>query len=109
MEKQTAILGLAALAQETRLDIFRLLVETGPQGRAAGEIGTQLALPATTLSFHLKDLRQAGLVTCRRRGRSLIYAADFATMSGLVAYLTENCCANACGPLSDCRDLEETS
>ena len=96
MEKDDALAGLAALAQESRLDIFRLLVEGGPEGLAAGDIGTRLALPGATLSFHLKDLRQAGLITRRREGRSLIYAADFAAMGSLVAYLTENCCGGRC-------------
>jgi len=95
MEKQSALAGLAALAQETRLDIFRLLVESGPDGTAAGDIGAALSLPGATLSFHLKELRQAGLVTCRRDGRSLIYAADFAAMRGLVGYLMENCCSDS--------------
>jgi ArsR family transcriptional regulator, arsenate/arsenite/antimonite-responsive transcriptional repressor len=98
MEKNDAIAGLAALAQETRLDIFRLLVEFGPAGLPAGDIGARLGLPPATLSFHLKELRRAGLITCRRTGRSLIYAADFAAMSALVAYLTENCCGGRCTP-----------
>ncbi len=96
MEKQRSLQRLAALAQETRLDIFRLLVECGPAGLAAGDIGSRFGLPAATLSFHLKELRQAGLITCRRVGRSLIYAADFAAMNGLIAYLTENCCGGGC-------------
>ncbi len=96
MEKQGVLGGLAALAQETRLDIFRLLVARGPAGLAAGNIGARLELPAATLSFHLKELRRAGLVTCRRAGRSLIYAADFTAMRGLVGYLTENCCGGGC-------------
>lgn len=108
MEKDSAVLGLAALAQETRLDIFRLLVEAGPQGCAPGEIAVRLGLPAATLSFHLKELRRAGLVTRRRHGRSLIYSADFEVMSGLVAYLTENCCGGACSPVAECRDFEES-
>jgi DNA-binding transcriptional ArsR family regulator len=96
MEKRDVLAGLAALAQESRLEIFRLLVESGPSGLPAGEIAGRMALPGATLSFHLKELRQAGLVSCRRAGRSLIYAADFAAMGGLVAYLTENCCGGAC-------------
>ncbi len=100
MEKNNAIAALAALAQESRLDVFRLLVRAGPAGLPAGRIGEELKLPATTLSFHLNQLRQAGLVAFRRQGRSLIYAAEFAEMSGLIAYLTENCCQgdpSACG------------
>lgn len=98
MEKQDAITGLAALAQETRLDVFRLLVAGGPDGLSAGDVGARLDLPPATLSFHLKELRRAGLITCRRAGRSLIYAADFAAMSALIAYLTENCCGGRCTP-----------
>ena len=96
MEKRDVLAGLAALAQESRLEIFRLLVESGPAGLPAGEIAGRMALPGATASFHLKELRQAGLVGCRRAGRSLIYAADFAAMGGLVAYLTENCCGGRC-------------
>lgn len=100
MEKKSAVAALAALAQDSRLDIFRLLVQAGPEGLPAGRIGERLALPAATLSFHLSQLKQAGLVTFRREGRSLIYAAEYAAMSGLLAYLTENCCQgddSACG------------
>jgi ArsR family transcriptional regulator len=100
MEKSDAVAALAALAQDTRLDIFRLLVQAGREGVPAGRIGSQLGLPSATLSFHLNQLRQAGLVTFRRAGRSLIYAAEYATMNDLLAYLTENCCrgdAAACG------------
>ena len=88
MKKTNAVAALAALAQETRLDIFRLLVRAGGEGLPAGEIAERLRVPAPTLSFHLNQLKQARLVTCRRDSRSLIYAA----MNGLVGYLTENCC-----------------
>ena len=99
MEKQIAISALAALAQETRLDVFRVLVQAGPEGLAAGSIGAALGLSSATLSFHLKELKSAGVVACRREGRSLIYSADFAAMTALVSYLTENCCAGSsrCG------------
>lgn len=92
MEKSDSIAALAALAQESRLDIFRLLVQAGSTGRPVGHIGDRLGLPSATLSFHLNQLKQAGLVTFRREGRSLIYAANFAAMNSLMGYLTENCC-----------------
>lgn len=92
MEKTEALAALAALAQETRLDIYRLLVQTGPDGMPAGHIGDQLGLPSATLAFHLKELKHAGLVTFTRNGRSLIYAAKYPTMNALLSYLTENCC-----------------
>ena len=92
MEKTAAISALGALAQETRLEIFRLLVQKGPDGLPAGEIGERLHLPSPTLSFHLNQLRFAGLVTSRRQSRSIIYSANFEAMNGLIAYLTENCC-----------------
>jgi ArsR family transcriptional regulator len=92
MKKSAAIAALAALAQDTRLDIFRLLVQKGPEGMAAGEIGTRLAQPSPTMSFHLNQLRFAGLVTSRRESRSIIYSANFKAMTALLAYLTENCC-----------------
>lgn len=105
MESKEIIAALGALAQETRLAIYRRLVEAGPAGRPAGEIALALDLAGPTLSFHLTQLHQAGLVTRRREGRSLIYAADFAAMNGLIGYLTENCCARSgadpsavCGP-----------
>lgn len=100
MEKLTAITALAALAQETRLDVFRLLVQAGSDGIPAGQISERLGLPSATLSFHLNQLKQAGLISFRREGRSLIYAAEYAAMNGLLAYLTENCCQGdpaACG------------
>src|SRR5437764_2951434 len=92
MEIASAVAALAALAQDNRLDVFRLLVKAGPEGLAAGEVARQLRLPPNTLSFHFDRLRQAGLVTVRREGRSMIYAAQFATMNGLIGFLTENCC-----------------
>ena len=85
--------ALAALAQETRLEVFRLLVRAGPEGLAVGEIGEELAIPGATLSFHLKELKNAGLLRCEREGRSLIYSSDCAAMAEVVGYLTENCCA----------------
>jgi DNA-binding transcriptional ArsR family regulator len=99
MEKSDAIAALGALAQETRLDVFRLLVQAGMAGMPAGQIGERLGLPSATLSFHLNQLRHAGLVSFRREGRSLIYVAAYGAMNDLLAYLTENCCqgdASAC-------------
>jgi DNA-binding transcriptional ArsR family regulator len=101
MENKDAIAALGALAQESRLDVFRLLVRAGPEGLPAGRIAELLGVPANTLSFHLNQLRQAGLVTFRRESRSLIYAAEFPAMNALVGFLTENCCQGAltgCGP-----------
>jgi ArsR family transcriptional regulator len=92
MKKEKAIAALAALAQESRLDVFRLLVQSGPDGLAAGEIGARLGLPSPTLSFHLNHLKYAGLVTGRRDSRSIIYSADYKAMNDLLGYLTENCC-----------------
>ncbi len=95
MEQQNALAALAGLAQENRLDIFRLLVEAGPGGLPAGEIGDRLGLAPATLSFHLANLKHAELALCRRNGRSLIYSADYERMNALLAYLTENCCQGA--------------
>jgi len=92
MEKSDVITALAALAQESRLGIFRLLVQAGTDGLPAGQIGERLGLPSATLSFHLNQLKQAGLITFRREGRSLIYMAEYQTMTALLGYLTENCC-----------------
>jgi DNA-binding transcriptional ArsR family regulator len=98
MEKQDVIAALAALAQETRLDVFRLLVRSG-DGLAAGAIAEKMGVAPATLSFHLKELKNAGVVQCRRDGRSLIYRPDFESVSNLLAYLTENCCEGVgCGP-----------
>jgi DNA-binding transcriptional ArsR family regulator len=100
MEKIDAVEALAALAQENRLDVYRLLVEAGPEGLAAGEVAAALKISPNTLTFHFDRLRHAALVTVRREGRSMIYAARFGTMNDLLSYLTENCCqsANNCAP-----------
>ncbi len=92
MEKEGAIAALAALAQENRLDAFRLLVQAEPEGMAAGHVAEALHVPANTLSFHFDRLRNAGLVKTERRSRSLIYSARYETMHALLGYLTENCC-----------------
>jgi DNA-binding transcriptional ArsR family regulator len=100
MEKQKALDVLSALAQEARLDVFRLLVGSGPDGLAAGDIADALDVQSATLSFHLKELKNAGIVGCRRNGRSRIYTPNFAAMKDLVQFLTENCCreVTACAP-----------
>ena len=92
MKKQTAIDALGSLAHEVRLDIFRLLVRAGPDGMAAGDIAADLGVAGPNLTFHLSHMRQAGLVSSRRAGRNVIYAADFGRMTALIAYLQENCC-----------------
>jgi DNA-binding transcriptional ArsR family regulator len=102
MEKLEIITALAALAQESRLDIFRLLVQQGVAGMPAGMIGDRLGLPGATLSFHLAQLKHAGLITCQREGRSLIYAAAYERMNGLIGFLTENCCQGAPCAVSPC-------
>src|SRR5260370_38488892 len=103
MKKPQALAGLSALSQENRLDTFRLLVQAGPDGMPAGEVAAALGLPPNTLSFHFDRLRQAGLVTVRRNGRSMIYAARYETMNALIGFLTENCCGGEqCGPAADC-------
>jgi DNA-binding transcriptional ArsR family regulator len=100
METTQAIDALAALAQTSRLAIFRLLVEAGPDGLPAGAIGEKLEVPPATLSFHLAHLVRAGLVRNRQEGRFVIYSTDFENMNALVGYLTENCCSGAacCAP-----------
>jgi DNA-binding transcriptional ArsR family regulator len=97
MEILNAVAALAALAQDSRLDVYRLLVRAGPAGMPAGGVATALRLAPNTLSFHFDRLRSAGLVTVRRDGRQMIYAAQFETMNALLAYLTENCCAGSPG------------
>ncbi|MBJ7514957.1 MAG: winged helix-turn-helix transcriptional regulator [Stenotrophomonas sp.] len=94
MEHKNATHALAALGNATRLSIFRLLVQAGRAGKLAGEISQALALPGATLSFHLKELSAAGLISAEQRGRTICYRAEFEAMAALVAYLTENCCAD---------------
>jgi ArsR family transcriptional regulator, arsenate/arsenite/antimonite-responsive transcriptional repressor len=104
MEKMDAVAALAALAQDNRLDVFRLLVQAGPEGMPAGAIAEALGLAPNTLTFHFDRLRMAGLVTVRRDGRSMIYAAQFETMNALLGFLTENCCGGApCAPAVACK------
>ena len=104
MDSSTTIRALAALAQDTRLALYRLLVEQGPAGLTPGRITDVLDVPPATLSFHLKELANAGLIRARQESRFIHYSADFAAMNGLVAYLTENCCRasdtcdSACAP-----------
>jgi ArsR family transcriptional regulator, arsenate/arsenite/antimonite-responsive transcriptional repressor len=99
METTQAVEALAALAQASRLQIHRLLVEAGPEGMSAGRIGEELGVPPATLSFHLSQLTRAGLARSRQEGRFVIYSADFDNMNALVGYLTENCCGGqACAP-----------
>jgi ArsR family transcriptional regulator, arsenate/arsenite/antimonite-responsive transcriptional repressor len=101
LKAKETIGALGALAHETRLEAFRLLVQRGPDGLPAGVIADRLKILPSSLTFHLQQLAHAGLVTQRRAGRQLFYAADFTAMNGLVAYLTENCCGGgaACEPL----------
>jgi ArsR family transcriptional regulator, arsenate/arsenite/antimonite-responsive transcriptional repressor len=99
MQPDAVIRSLGALAQEHRLAAYRLLVQAGPDGMAAGVLAEALGIPASSLSFHLSQLSHSGLVTQRRVSRSIIYAADYAAMGDLLSYLTENCCAGAsCAP-----------
>jgi ArsR family transcriptional regulator len=99
METKQALQALSALAQESRLAVFRLLIQQGPDGLAAGVIGEKLELPPATLSFHLASLARAGLVDARQEGRFMFYSANFENMNLLVAFLTENCCGGAaCQP-----------
>jgi ArsR family transcriptional regulator len=99
METTQAIQALSALAQETRLGVFRLLVQAGPDGMAAGQIAEKLDLAPATLSFHLAGLSRAGLAQSRQDGRFVIYSADFQAVNALVGYLSENCCGGrACAP-----------
>ena len=112
METTTAVSALWGLAQPSRLAIFRALVQAGPAGLPAGRIGEATGIAPSTLSFHLKELANAALVTSRPDGRFVIYAANFTTMNGLIAFLTENCCCgNPCSPVCEpaCSPTEEKS
>jgi ArsR family transcriptional regulator, arsenate/arsenite/antimonite-responsive transcriptional repressor len=102
MESKTAVAALAALAQESRLALFRLLVKRGPEGYTPGQISAQLGIPAPTLSFHLKSLNAANLVSARREGRFLFYSANFRQMNDIVSFLTDHCCslATGCEPIN---------
>jgi ArsR family transcriptional regulator, arsenate/arsenite/antimonite-responsive transcriptional repressor len=104
MEKTDAVTALGALAQDNRLDVFRLLVQAGPEGMPAGAVAEALNLAPNTLTFHFDRLRMAGLVTVRREGRSMIYAARYETMNDLLGFLTENCCGGvSCAPAVACK------
>ncbi len=109
MESETVVRALGALAQEHRLALFRLLVQAGPDGLAAGAIAEALGVPASSLSFHLAQLNNAGLIAQRRDGRSLIYSADYGAMTALLGFLMENCCGGAvCAPAAPC-DTKDTN
>ncbi len=110
MESETVVRALGALAQELRLALFRLLVQAGRDGLAAGAIAESLGVPASSLSFHLAQLTNAGLIAQRRDGRSLIYTADYGAMTALLGFLMENCCGGAvCAPAApgDTKDKNE--
>jgi ArsR family transcriptional regulator len=108
MEKTDAVSALAALARDNRLDVFRLLVQAGPDGMPAGAVADALGLAPNTLTFHFDRLRTAGLVTARREGRSIIYAARFEAMNELIAFLTENCCGGApCTPATQTKAVRK--
>jgi ArsR family transcriptional regulator, arsenate/arsenite/antimonite-responsive transcriptional repressor len=104
MEKTDAVTALAALAQDNRLDVFRLLVQAGVEGMPAGAVAEALGLAPNTLTFHFDRLRTAGLVTVRREGRSMIYGARYETMNDLLGFLTDNCCGGVpCAPAAECK------
>jgi ArsR family transcriptional regulator len=104
MDTKTVLAALSALAQESRLAVFRLLVQAGPEGLAASRIADSLAVAPSSLSFHLKELAHAGLVTSRQAGRFVIYSANIEAMNGLIGFLTENCCQGVpCGATAGAR------
>jgi ArsR family transcriptional regulator len=116
MNNPTAVASLAALAQESRLAIYRQLVEAGPTGLSVGEIGASLRIAPATLTFHLSQLSQAGLIAARQDGRYIYYSASYKRMNDLLAYLSENCCARdgadcatACGPARPARAAKRPS
>jgi DNA-binding transcriptional ArsR family regulator len=107
MDNQSAVKLLSSIAQEARLAIFRLLVQAGAKGLAAGSISEQLDIPNSTLSFHLKELNFAGLINAKQEGRFIYYTANYETMNNLLSYLTENCCAGqtTCCPDLNCKTI----
>ena len=108
MESQSVVKALGALAQDHRLAAFRLLVQAGREGMAAGALAEALGVPNSSLSFHLAQLTNAGLIIQQRRSRSLIYSADYGAMNSLVGYLMENCCGGGiCAPAANCLTEEE--
>lgn len=112
METKNVLTALASLAQDSRLAVFRLLVQAGPEGMAATKIAEHLGISPSSLSFHLKELAHANMVTPAKDGRSIIYSANFETMNGLLVFLTENCCGgNPCSPVCtpDCSNTEGAS
>lgn len=110
MENKSVVTALAALAQESRLAIFRLLIQAGPTGLAAGKISEALAIAPSSLSFHMKELNHANLVSSRQESRFVIYSANYETMQALIAFLTENCCqGDACLPgLAECNPAKKS-
>jgi DNA-binding transcriptional ArsR family regulator len=110
METKSVITALAALAQESRLAIFRFLVQVGPEGCAASKIGEALSIAPSSLSFHMKELSHAGLVTSRHEGRFIIYTANYTAMNYVIGFLTENCCGgNVCSPVTACCEPAATA
>jgi len=109
MESNQIIKALSALAQDSRLATFRLLIQCGPSGLSAGKIAERLDIAPATLSFHLKELSVSGLLSSRQEGRYVIYSANFATMNELIGFLTENCCGgNSCTSVTACATAEDT-